>query len=125
MRRRGRWSAPARESARTGSTRVRAADGADVVHLETFIETRTGVEGFVEPRTAVSEVTLLLVAHDGAEVAEHVRSLTPERARKIGEAALENVRAVHTYDHRAALVESVLDGAYRAARPAAEAQLVG
>ena len=54
-----------RDSARTGSTRVRAADGADVAHLESFIEARKGVEGFVEPRTAVSEVTLLLVAHDG------------------------------------------------------------
>ena len=48
----------------TGAT-VRAADSADAVHLRDFVTTRRGVEGFVEPRTTVSEVTLLLVAHDG------------------------------------------------------------
>nr|WP_179661484.1 hypothetical protein [Nocardioides panzhihuensis] len=49
----------------TGSTRVRAADSTDQKHLVQFVTTRRGVEGFVEPRTVVSEVTLLLVAHDG------------------------------------------------------------
>ena len=33
--------------------------------LADFIASHRGVEGFVEPRTAVSDVTLLLVAHDG------------------------------------------------------------
>ena len=65
FRRSGRTSRPARDAERTGSTRVRAADGEDVRHLEQFVRTRQGVEGFVEPRTAVSDVTLLLVAHDG------------------------------------------------------------
>lgn len=65
FRRSGRTSKPARDAARTGSTRVRAADGADVRHLTEWSKARRGVEGFVEPRTAVSEVTLLLVAHDG------------------------------------------------------------
>ncbi len=74
-RRARRWSAPTRDSARTGSTRVRAADGADVAHLESFIEARKGVEGFVEPRTAVSEVTLLLVAHDGEWTRRRVPSV--------------------------------------------------
>ena len=37
----------------------------DAEHLQTFVEARRGVEGFVEPRTAVSDVTLLLVAFDG------------------------------------------------------------
>ena len=37
----------------------------DEAHLADFIDTREGVEGFVEPRTAVSDVTLLLVAYDG------------------------------------------------------------
>lgn len=36
-----------------------------VEHLERFISSRRGVEGFVEPRTTVTPVTLLLVAHDG------------------------------------------------------------
>jgi hypothetical protein len=44
---------------------VRAADSMDVGHLYTWVAERRGVEGFVEPRTAVSDVTLLLVAHDG------------------------------------------------------------
>jgi hypothetical protein len=52
-------------AARTGSTRVRASDTEDEQHLRDFVETREGVEGFVEPRTAVSDVTLLLVAWDG------------------------------------------------------------
>jgi hypothetical protein len=51
--------------ARTGSTTVRASDRVDADHLTTWVAERRGVEGFVEPRTAVSEVTLLLVAHDG------------------------------------------------------------
>ena len=36
---------------------------------------RRGVEGFVEPRTAVSEVTLLLVAHDGEWTRRRVPSV--------------------------------------------------
>jgi hypothetical protein len=48
----------------TGST-VRSSDSADVRHLKEWVSARRGVEGFVEPRTTVSEVTLLLVAHDG------------------------------------------------------------
>jgi hypothetical protein len=48
-----------------GPTTVRAADTADARHLEEFARTRRGVEGFVEPRTAVTDVTIMLVAHDG------------------------------------------------------------
>ncbi len=44
----------------------------------------------------------ILVAHDGEEVAAHLRALTPERARAIGQAALARVLADHTYAHRAA-----------------------
>src|SRR4051794_15852903 len=51
----------------TGSTGaiVRGSDDADQQHLLEFIRTRRGVEGFVEPRTTITDVTLLLVAHDG------------------------------------------------------------
>jgi hypothetical protein len=51
----------------TGSTGaiVRGSDNADQEHLLEFIRSRRGVEGFVEPRTTVTDVTLLLVAHDG------------------------------------------------------------
>lgn len=48
-----------------GFTTVRPSDAADRAHLEQFVRSRRGVEGFVEPRTAVSDITLLLVAHDG------------------------------------------------------------
>ena len=75
FRRKGRTSRPARDAARTGSTRVRAADGEDVRHLEKFVTTRQGVEGFVEPRTAVSDVTILLVAHDGEWTRRRVPSV--------------------------------------------------
>jgi len=50
----------------------------------------------------------VLVARDGRDVAEHIEMLTPERAREIGEAALARVRAEHTYERRAAQVDSLL-----------------
>jgi spore maturation protein CgeB len=62
-----------------------------------------GIEQFLDPDTEV------LVARDGAAVAEHLASLTEARARAIGRAALARVRAQHTYAHRALQVESVLD----------------
>jgi hypothetical protein len=36
-----------------------------VEHLEQFVRSRYGVEGFVEPRTTVTDTTLILIAHDG------------------------------------------------------------
>jgi len=47
------------------STMDREAESVDRKHLEQFVQTRQGVEGFVEPRTTVTETTLLLVAIDG------------------------------------------------------------
>ena len=70
-----RTRAPAKDAARTGSTRVRASDAADEQHLREFVASRRGVEGFVEPRTAVSDVTLLLVAHDGEWTRRRVPSV--------------------------------------------------
>jgi hypothetical protein len=72
---RSRTRGPAREAARTGSTRVRASDRADEEHLQGWVAARRGVEGFVEPRTAVSDVTLLLVAHDGEWTRRRVPSV--------------------------------------------------
>ena len=66
---------PARDATRTGSTTVRASDKADEQHLLDFVRNRRGVEGFVEPRTAVSDVTLLLVAHDGEWTRRRVPSV--------------------------------------------------
>jgi hypothetical protein len=58
-----------------GPTTVRGADSADVRHLTEFARTRRGVEGFVEPRTAVSDVTMMLVAHDGEWTRRRVPSV--------------------------------------------------
>lgn len=75
FRRSGRVRRPARDGFRNGSTTVRASDGQDVAHLSEFVSSRRGVEGFVEPRTAVSDVTLLLVAHDGEWTRRRVPSV--------------------------------------------------
>ncbi len=44
---------------------MRTGSGADAGHLAEFVRTRQGVEAYVEPRTAVTDTTVLLVAHDG------------------------------------------------------------
>jgi hypothetical protein len=68
-------SRPKGDTSRTGSTRVRASDSVDQEHLNSWVGARKGVEGFVEPRTAVSDVTLLLVAHDGEWTRRRVPSV--------------------------------------------------
>ena len=62
-----------------------------------------GIDLFLEPGKEV------LVAHDGREVAGYVRALSPEEARRVGRAARRRILAEHTYAHRAAEVERVLD----------------
>ncbi|NGZ99571.1 hypothetical protein G5V59_02000 [Nocardioides sp. W3-2-3] len=54
---------------------MRASERGDEEHLRTWVQERRGVEGFVEPRTAVSEITLLLVAHDGEWTRRRVPSV--------------------------------------------------
>jgi hypothetical protein len=44
---------------------LRAASRADLDHLVEFARTRDGVEAFLEPRTVVTESTLVLVAATG------------------------------------------------------------
>ncbi len=70
--RRTRLRRPGRSGA---ATTVRASDAADEAHLHEFAATRRGVEGFVEPRTAVSDVTMILVAHDGEWTRRRVPSV--------------------------------------------------
>lgn len=41
--------------------------------LEEFVRSRTGVEGFLEPKTAIYSTTLLLVAADGEYLRRPVR----------------------------------------------------
>jgi spore maturation protein CgeB len=63
-----------------------------------------GVDTFLEPDREV------LAADSGAAVAEQIRSLTPARARAIGDAARRRVLASHTYAHRATQVAAILQG---------------
>jgi hypothetical protein len=58
-----------------GPTTVRASDPADEKQLTDFTRTRRGVEGFVAPRTAVTDVTMILVAHDGEWTRRRVPSV--------------------------------------------------
>ncbi|CAB4796105.1 MAG: hypothetical protein F2872_00210 [Actinobacteria bacterium] len=43
----------------------RAADRSDRAHLEQFIKGQEGVEAFIEPRTTVTQTSILLVARSG------------------------------------------------------------
>jgi len=54
-----------RRAAALGHRAVRKIDVDAVSHLRDFATTRVGVEGFVEPRTAVTDITLVMVARDG------------------------------------------------------------
>ena len=82
------------------ATRVFEAAGAGACLITDAWE---GIELFLEPDREV------LVASSGAEVAEHLRALLPDRARSIGKAALSRVLAEHTYAHRAEKLEAILD----------------
>ena len=44
---------------------LRTASRSDTGHLRNFARSRTGVEAFLEPRTSVTEASLVLVADDG------------------------------------------------------------
>ena len=91
------------------ATRVFEAAGAAACLITDAWE---GIELFLEPGTEV------LVAHDGAEVAEHVARLEPAMAARIGSAAYRRVLAEHTYAHRAAQLEALLQGHAASARRA-------
>jgi spore maturation protein CgeB len=81
------------------ATRVFEAAGAAACLIT---DAWAGIELFLEPGQEV------LVARDGKDVAEHLRSLTPERARRIGNAALQRVLREHTYAQRGAQVDALL-----------------
>ena len=90
------------------ATRVFEAAGAGACLITDAWE---GIELFLEPETEV------LVARDGADVAAHLRALTPARARAIGQAARARIMAGHTYAQRAQIVDRLL-------RDTADAKLV-
>jgi hypothetical protein len=57
-----RWL-PRRRRGRPGT--LRTADPVDLDHLSAFVRTRDGVEAFLEPRTTVTDTTVVLVAASG------------------------------------------------------------
>ncbi|MET7472354.1 hypothetical protein [Micromonospora sp. NPDC005599] len=62
------------------ASRDRAADRADLDHLENFVRTRKGVEAYIEPRTTVTETTVMLIADDGEWTRRRVGG--PDDARR-------------------------------------------
>jgi spore maturation protein CgeB len=88
-------------------TRVFEAAGAGACLITDEWE---GIELFLEPGREV------LVADTGDQVSEHLDALRAEDAARLGSAARRRILSEHTYDHRAAQVEALLD----AGRPASE-----
>jgi hypothetical protein len=54
---------PRRNKHRAGT--LRTATSGDLDHLSDFVKSRVGVEAYIEPRTAVTETTVVLVAATG------------------------------------------------------------
>ncbi|MEV4347304.1 hypothetical protein AB0J83_22855 [Actinoplanes sp. NPDC049596] len=71
------WFRRSRERRRAAG---RPVDRADLEYLAEFVRSRRGVEAFIEPRTTVTETTVLLVAHDGEWTRRRIES--PEIARR-------------------------------------------
>jgi spore maturation protein CgeB len=63
-----------------------------------------GITEFFEPGREI------LVAANGPEVAEILASLSPQRARRIGEAARARALAEHSYERRVGVLERALEG---------------
>jgi spore maturation protein CgeB len=92
------------------ATRVFEAAGAAACLITDAWE---GIELFLTPGEEV------LVARDGQDVAELLRTLTPERAKAIGEAALVRVMTEHSYRLRGAQVEALFKAHFARQREAA------
>lgn len=71
LRRKGKGSG--KGSGKPGT--LRTSSSSDVRHLEEWASSRYGVEAYVEPRTAVTETTIVLIAHDGEWTRRRVGSL--------------------------------------------------
>jgi hypothetical protein len=69
-----------RRPADQGSRSGRVGERGDFSHLEQFIQTRRGVEAFLEPKTTVTEPTVVLIAHDGEWTRRRVPSFAAARA---------------------------------------------
>lgn len=60
---------------------VRRQDPRSIAYLADWASTRHGVEAFVEPKTTVTETTVVLIAHDGEWTR---RRITESGARDLG-----------------------------------------
>lgn len=92
------------------ATRVFEAAGAGACLITDAWE---GIELFLEPDAEV------LVARDGRDVADHLATLTPVRAHRIGARARARVLAGHTYTERARIVDRLFRDALARKRAAA------
>ena len=54
---------------------LRKASSGDNKHLEQWSAARQGVEAYVEPRTTVTDTTVVLIAHDGEWTRRRIESL--------------------------------------------------
>ena len=70
---------------------LRTADSADLDHLNRFAQTRGGVEAYLEPRTTVTDTTVVLVASTGEWTRRRVAG--PDAA-----AAFAKKHAIPLYD---------------------------
>ncbi|WP_370950376.1 oxidoreductase [Amycolatopsis sp. cg5] len=59
---------------------LRKATSGDTRHLEEWAASRQGVEAYVEPRTTVTETTVVLIAHDGEWTRRRIESLEAAQA---------------------------------------------
>ena len=68
------------------SSGARAANSQDTDHLRAWAEGHRGVEAYLEPRTTVTETTLMLIAHDGEWTRRRVEGQDAafRLARKLG-----------------------------------------
>lgn len=57
------WFGKRRSKQKPGT--MRKSTSTDVDHLEAWASSRRGVEAYFEPRTHVTEATVVLIAHDG------------------------------------------------------------
>jgi hypothetical protein len=71
---------------KTRRGQMRTGDSSDLEHLASFASSRDGVEAYFEPRTTVTETTVVLVASTGEWTRRRVRGAEGARtfARKNG-----------------------------------------
>jgi hypothetical protein len=67
-----------RRRSSTGPRTSRAST--DFAHLEQFVQNHRGVEAFLEPKTTVTDVTVVLIAYDGEWTRRRVPSFDVARA---------------------------------------------